>query len=263
MSYTISMKKNNDASRKQILKTDEEWASQQVYQSETWRQDVTNLIDHPHRSLLLEKISAHAPVSSILEIGCGYGQNLYLLAKKYPNTEIVGIDINPIVVKKGNEWFQENGLSNVRLEVGRVQNLKKFNDKHFDIVLTDAILIYIKPDEIEPVLKEMLRVGKTLILCEWQCYNKFMARYMDIYYAFKLKYEAMKFSNDSISLIRSLFTPKSASLGLCTGHWTRDYQTLLKKIGFVKHITITKITKEYWNDKKWSTWGAIIEVDTK
>lgn len=257
------MPKKSQQDRTPVIKTDKEWASRQVYDHASYREELAEEIVHPHRALLLETISSYAPFSRFLEIGCGYGPNLYLLAKQFPDAEFVGIDINPVAVQKGNEFFREQGFSNVRLSEGKVQDLKSYADKSFDIVLTDAVLIYITPDEITPVVNEILRVGTVVILNEWQCFNTFLALCTDTYYCFKLQYEAIKYSSEKPSLLRGLFTPKSASLGLYTSHWTRDYNALIRYLASPKNLTIRKIPKESWDDKRWQQWGAIIEVNTR
>lgn len=259
----ISMLKNRNLRCRQTIRSDEEWADNTAYTSDSWKQEFEDFLYHPHRSLLLEKISSYAPFSSLLEIGCGYGPNLYLVAKNFPNTKLIGIDINSLAVQRGNNFFKEKGFSNVRLSVGKVQKLDRFDEKQFDIIVTDAMLIYIKPDDIMSSIREMLRIGKVLILNEWHCYNIFLAICTDFYYCFKLKYEAIKFSGEKIDILSYLFRPRSVSLGLYTGHWTRDYITLIKQFIPKEKITITKIPKNCWDDRKWLRWGAIIEVDNR
>ena len=65
-------------------------------------------LNHPHRKFLVEKINAFQP-KSILEIGCGYGPNLFWLAKKIPNAKIKGIDINSSAIRLGRELFKKEG----------------------------------------------------------------------------------------------------------------------------------------------------------
>ena len=254
------MTKNREQSRRSIIKTDSEWADPLLYKDVSLQTDFLQDTKHPHRSLLLERISSHAPFSRLLEIGCGCGPNLYLLAKQYPEAELIGIDINPTAVEKGNEFFQKQGLNNVHLITGKSQNLSRFKEKYFDIVLTDAVLIYVTPQDIKSVIQEMMRVGNILILNEWQCFDNFRTRCIDMYYCFKLKYEAMKFSTKKISLLHDLFSSKSASDGLYLGHWARDYISLASQFVPRKNITITKLQNQHWNDANWQKWGAIVEV---
>jgi ubiquinone/menaquinone biosynthesis C-methylase UbiE len=171
---------------------------------------------------------------------------LYNIAKKFPEAEVRGIDINPMAVQKGNEWFRQEGISNVKLEVGRAQELAQFADKSFDVVFTDAVLIYISPSEIKQVVKEILRISRAVVLCEWQLFNVWSALLLNAYYCLRLKSEAFKF--------------KSASKGFFVGHWARDYRILFKEFVPKENICITKLPKEVWDDKGWQKWGAIIEV---
>ena len=226
--------------------TDKEWATRHLREGEDWIEGYWKSRDHPKRAFLIDKICKYLPIHSALEIGCASGPNLYLLAKKLPNAEIRGIDINPMAVKKGNEWFMQDGISNVKLEVGRAQELERFADKSFDVVLTDAVLIYVAPEEIKKVAENMLRIGRIIVLCEWHIFHEWLALLINGYYCLRLKTEAFKL--------------KSPSLGVFVGHWARDYWTLFKELAPKRRVQITKLPKRLWNDKDWQRWGAIIEV---
>jgi len=84
-----------------------EWAKRDI---KTVLKSWENL-NHPHRSFLIEEIKKIPQLSSILEIGCGYGPNLYHLAKIFPLAEIKGIDVNPLSVKLGNKWLKGGVLN--------------------------------------------------------------------------------------------------------------------------------------------------------
>lgn len=228
--------------------TDKEWATRHVY-DENWIEGYWASRDHPHRTFLAEEISKFSPIRNILEIGCASGPNLYNIAKKFPESEVRGIDINPMAVQKGNEWFKREEISNVKLEVGRAQELARFADKSFDVVFTDAVLIYIRPGEIKHVVEEVLRIGHVIVLCEWQLFKVWLALLLNGYYCLRLKSEAFKF--------------RSASHGFFVGHWARDYRVLFKEFVPKENIRITKLPSEVWDDKGWQTWGAIIEVVNK
>lgn len=175
--------------------------------------------DHPHRSFLVQRIAGLAPASSILEIGCNTGPNLYLLAKKFPDAGIRGIDINPEAVQMGNDWLGQEGVLNVSLSVGRAEELGEFQDKSFDVVFTDAVLIYVNRDKILGVIKEMLRIArKGLILLER--------------HDFEQQFNDMR------------------GLGVYTnGLWVRDYVALLKQFAPAEQIRVTKITEDIWPDE--------------
>jgi ubiquinone/menaquinone biosynthesis C-methylase UbiE len=195
--------------------------------NDEWIRGYWDSRDHSHRQFLLEHITKFSPVSSILEIGCNCGPNLYLLARKFPNVEIVGIDINPAAIQKGNEWFTQEGIRNVKLLVGKADELEQFEDKRFDIVFTDAVLIYIGPDKIKEVIKGVLRIArKALILFEYHSFG-------------------------------CAADPR----GVYVGHWMRDYAALLKEFVPQEIIHIAKMPEELWADKYWQKYGGVVEVD--
>jgi len=235
--------------------TDKDWFNERFYDSKGW-ESCWRSRDDPHRSFLVERISKFSP-NSVLEIGCACGPNLYGIAKKFPDAKVRGIDINPVAVQKGNEWFKGEGIFNVKLEVGRAQELEQFGDKSFDVVFTDAVLFYISPDEIKHVVKEMLRIGRVIVLNEWHCFNKWLASLLNKYHYLKLR---CILSRRRFRTLNLSFKTKSAALGLFVGHWVRGYRTLFGQFVPREKIYITKLPKELWNDKRWQRWGAIIEV---
>lgn len=178
-------------------------------------------INHPHRQLLIDRISTHYPFESILEIGCASGPNLYLLAKRFPEIKFYGIDISKKAIETGQRYFKKEKINNVFLEAGKAEELKQFHDKSIDIIFTDATLIYEGPDKIDFIIKEMLRITKkAIILCEQY--------------------------NDSYSLFYK-------------DHWIHNYRLLFKKYFSEEKIRLIKIPQNLW-EGDWAKLGYIIEV---
>jgi len=196
-----------------------------------WVRSYWNSRNHSHRPLLLKTISGHFPFSSVLEIGCNCGPNLHLIAIQYPGSTLRGIDINPFAVQTGNELFTKASISNVKLTLGKADDLSQFEDKSFSIVFTDAVLIYVGPDKIRKVLNEMVRVAqKALILVEWH-------------------FESQSKDSDGLGVYH-------------LGCWKRNYVNLIKHcVPAVKEILCTKIPPESWEAKNWQELGYIIEVN--
>ncbi len=239
------------------ITTDEEWPTRNLNDGDAWIESYWKSRDHPHRSFLIERIYKYSPLHSVLEIGCSVGPNLYNIAKSFPDADVRGIDINSMAVQKGSELLMQEGILNVKLEVGKAQELERFADKSFDVVLTDAVLIYISPEDIKQVVKEMLRIGRVLILNEWHSFNKWFASLLNKYCYLKLKYQL---SRQRFRTLNCSFKPKAASLGLFVGHWVRDYKSLFGEFVPKDKVHITKLPKELWNDKGWRRWGAVVEV---
>ena len=159
--------------------------------------------EHPHRETLLGILDG-LDFKSVLEIGCNFGPNLSLIKKEYPDVRLAGIDINRSSIIKAKEK-----LPDAQLVVGDINDLP-FKDKSFDVILSDAVLMYIPPLEIEKVKSEMLRVAKkALILVEFHS-------------------EGLNNLGDRIF-----------------GHWGRNYKELFK--GFPVQLTkVTNWTERNW-----------------
>jgi len=184
------------------------------------------------RGFLVERIAAFSPIDSILEVGCASGPNLYVLAKKFPKAQIVGIDINREAIEYGKAQFAQEGIANVRLFVSKADELGKFQDKAFDVVFTDAVLTHISPNKIKKVISEMLRITRRALILM----------------------EPHSFELNEKDLLK---------LGILTyygGQWIRSYTALLKQFVPEEQIRVTRIPEDVWPEKPWKELGAVIEV---
>jgi hypothetical protein len=187
--------------------------------------------EHSHRYFLMERISEYCPFSSLLEVGCNCGPNLYLLAKKYPYVNLSGVDINPKAIEKGREFLRAEDISNTRLSVARADDLSQFPDRSFDVTFTNSLLMYIGPDKIVRVVTEMLRVTRyALVLLERHCFQPHRG------------------DHDGLGVYRH-------------NSWERDYVSLLSQFVPQERITVTGIPKGVWPDsQRWQETGAVIEA---
>ena len=186
-------------------------------------------IDHPHRLWLSEQFNSLRPFSSILEIGCGYGLNIEILAKKFTSTSIVGLDINPVAVYEGEARLSQLGLKHAHIILGKADDLSKFSNKSIDVVFTDATLLYIGPDKILQVIAEMRRISrKALLLVEFYC------------------------SDCSCKFMKFGFHTRDG--------WVRDYLKILSHFFNKDSIQITKISTDIWPTGRWSKYGHLIKV---
>ena len=186
-----------------------------------WVKATFESIDHPHRKLVVEAVSRFEP-SSILEVGCASAPNLRLLAVKYSKAEIWGVDINQRAVEYGNTMFRQDGFKFVNLMLGSADKLL-FAEKTFDVVLTDAMLIYIGKDKIRQVMTKLVDIAKKgLVLVEWHI--------------------------DGVG-IDGVYR---------NALWQRDYVELIHEFAPRAIVSVKRITKEIWPE--WSETGCIIEA---
>lgn len=153
------------------------WRNRHLYRK-NWAQSYLDTIDHPHRSQIVDAVSSFSPVQSVLEVGCASGANLIRLRERLPGVPLMGVDINRKAIAVARSHFAGRGDSLVRLLVGQADRLSGVADASMDVVLTDAVLMFIAPDRIRDVLAELGRVcRKGLVLNEYHCAGEVGGRF--------------------------------------------------------------------------------------
>lgn len=100
--------------------------------------------------------------NKILDVGTGHFRNLKLF-NELGFKELYGIDKNVPESK-----FELN----VKFELADIENGLPYQDKEFDIVLCNFVLMFIDPLAQELVVNELLRVSKKFIIIETYRLNK-------------------------------------------------------------------------------------------
>ncbi len=180
------------------------------------------LIKQPHRTLVRDAVLALDP-RSVLDVGCGRGANLFLLSQARPDLQLIGTDVSEQAITSSRAELERHGIVNVRLEVADAMKLSAFSDNSIDVLLADAVLMYVPPRQIERTLGEMLRVCRRgLVLSTWQS--------------------------------------KVAGAGICDeGMWIYDYGQLLGRLGNLRLETAT-YPDGAWSDVRWRRYGVIYTV---
>ena len=94
---------------------------------------------------------------SILEVGCGWAENLMGIRDLHPDKKMVGVDKTEGVVKDAKI---ATGLD---IRIGNVLHLD-FKDNEFDVVFTNALFCMLEIEDVEQALEEVIRVAKKRII---------------------------------------------------------------------------------------------------
>lgn len=180
--------------------------------SDNWIKDYNLSVDHPHRESILNLI-AMSGARSVLEIGCNSGPNLIRISRQLPGIKIGGIDINAASIEEAKNnlpWLKD-------LYVASATKLP-FPDRSFEVIVCDAILMYLDPESMNKAMHEMRRVASiALIFCEWHD------------------------SDSTTGVIKDY-------------HWSRNYAQLMMDFGY-NNILSKKLTKKEWPSPNWEKNG--------
>ncbi len=121
--------------------------------------------EHKEFSLrLLEAIDLYADKhSSILEIGCSVGRNIYYLQDAgYAN--ITGIEINPTSARFASTGF-ESYASTKQIEIinSSIEDYYRASHAQFDVIFTQSVLMHLPPSS-EWVFQSMAQQASKLIV---------------------------------------------------------------------------------------------------
>ena len=97
----------------------------------------------------------------VLDIGCGDGHDLFLMAKetKNQNVNFFGIDINPEHVEYVQRRADYEGYQNIEVCQGEIQDLSgKFLPATFDFIVCSEVL-----EHLQEPYKTILDISRLLI----------------------------------------------------------------------------------------------------
>lgn len=113
-----------------------------------WHDQVATVVHH---------VPDGARVARVLDIGCGPGSSAFVLARLFPDAEVIGVDLSPKMISRARCHHRQHfaDLENLRFDVGDATALG-FDDGAFDLCVGHSFL-YLVPDR-PGVLTELRRV---------------------------------------------------------------------------------------------------------
>ena len=127
----------------------------QVMAEDSGQTVVATLTDHilPLVPGLTERLEAGIDV---LDVGCGSGRALNLMARSFPNSRFIGYDFSEEGIARARAAAQEHGTPNVRFEVKDAAKLDE--KKRYDLITTfDAVHDQAKPAAVLKGIADALK----------------------------------------------------------------------------------------------------------
>ncbi|MDX1949048.1 MAG: methyltransferase domain-containing protein [Rickettsiales bacterium] len=103
------------------------------------------------RAFLFGLNSANAANSRVLEIGCGSGENLIELAKKFPQSKFLGFDEASNAIEKANSNANYLDLKNIEFKNSSIQDFN--STEKFDYIIAHGVFSWIDDDNRNKILK--------------------------------------------------------------------------------------------------------------
>lgn len=82
----------------------------------------------------------------ILDAGMGFGQYTYFLARRFPDSRILAVDVKEEQIADCKKFFSKCGMNNVRFEIADLTKIKYENE--FDFILCVDVMEHIFEDEL-------------------------------------------------------------------------------------------------------------------
>lgn len=112
---------------------------------------------HIQEIMLTEYVGHHAP-AKVLEFGCGPGRHLRNLSR-LPGIEVFGYDQSAAMVSGARAWASQAWLD-AHVTIGLPTGRLPFEDKQFDLVYTAEVLVHVRPEDLQGVLRELVRISR-------------------------------------------------------------------------------------------------------
>lgn len=101
------------------------------------------------------------PGDTVLDLACGPGTQLCMVARINPDINFIGIDMSPSMLERAESQVAQQGLSNVSFRQGDISKLDFFKDCSIDAVISTMALHHLPTVEhLHMSFKEIARILK-------------------------------------------------------------------------------------------------------
>jgi SAM-dependent methyltransferase len=121
----------------------------------------TILYFHLQEAMITDYVARLRP-ERVLEFGCGVGRHLRNLCR-IPHIDVQGFDQSPTMVAGMLRWTDRDWIDS-HVRVGPPVGTLPYADGAFDLVFTSEVLVHVRPEHLDGVLRELMRVCRGHVL---------------------------------------------------------------------------------------------------
>ena len=131
------------------------------------------------KKLILERIPKGA--TRIMDQGCGTGILTFRIARKFPHSRVVGVELRDEYLNIAREKARVLGLDNIEFILGRAEDV--LLQENFDCITSSYLAKYAELEILIPNIKKMLPNGGMLIMHDFTFpRNPTVARTWEFYF---------------------------------------------------------------------------------
>ncbi len=188
-----------------------------MYRRQRYFYDLTRKYYLLGRDRLLKEIKI-SDGENVLEIGCGTGRNLAILANKYPRANFYGLDASAEMLKTAQKKINSKNLSNITLKTALADDFsfdKTFClDKRFDAIFFSFSISMIPAfrESIENALGN-LESGKSLYIVDFFDQNNLPVWIRKILQSWLRQFH-VKYPEELIPFLKELENKKQGKLSV-------------------------------------------------
>jgi len=201
-----------------------------IYRFQRHFYDMTRPLFLAGRNRLLQRIPA-SPGSTILEVGCGTARNLIVLARRYPELRLFGLDISEQMLQTARAKTQRRGLSRIQLVQGSAEDWNHHTTlslaQPLDVIFFSYSLSMI-PDwrkALDTAVRNLQPGGSLLIVDFWdqrdwpRWMRQMLTRWLGLFH--------VRHEPGTIDYLQTLVTK---------GNWTLDLESIRKRYAYLAQI---------------------------
>jgi demethylmenaquinone methyltransferase/2-methoxy-6-polyprenyl-1,4-benzoquinol methylase len=169
----------------------------------------------------------------ILDLACGTGISTLAIANRYPNCQVVGVELRNEYLDIARQKVQKLGLKNIELVLGRAEDY--YSEESFNCISSSYLAKYADLKHLTQTSKAMLKEGGLLLMHDF------------IFPPKPALVQIWRFYFKMLQTIGTLFFPSWREIyyGLPQlieeVHWVPELQECLQQEGF-SHIQVEYLT---------------------
>jgi len=179
------------------------------------------------RRIFVNELERHKPTGTIIDIGCGPGYLITLIAKKMPDLRIVGVDISEEMMATASKNISSLGFGKrVEFRKGNALNLP-FEDNSIDnVVSTFSLHHWSDPSRAFREIRRVLKPGGQLLIFDLRRDPRRFFYWLIVFATkivpFFLHTQALKRINEPIGSVLASYTPSELELFLSGTSFTNS-----------------------------------------